>query len=257
MGLRSIPAGAGEPCPAYPVPHSGRVDPRGCGGAAAINEAMASKCGRSPRVRGSHRSERGSVCVMGSIPAGAGEPRLAAARVVEERVDPRGCGGAPSPYPFSSPCRGRSPRVRGSRCDPAFQAAPEGSIPAGAGEPSCPTPRRPRSWVDPRGCGGAIELIDDDDLNVGRSPRVRGSLHALHRRALTLGSIPAGAGEPTARSGLIPRRWVDPRGCGGAGCVPSLKTIGKGRSPRVRGSPADPALSSDPLGSIPAGAGEP
>ena len=51
----------------------------------------------------------------------------------------------------------------------------------------------------------------------GLSPRVRGSHLSIVCRAIALGSIPAGAGEPRARGAMFQPTRVYPRGCGGAG----------------------------------------
>ncbi len=91
----------------------------------------------------------------------------------------------------------------------------------------------------------------------GRSPRVRGSPSRRRERLPAGGSIPAGAGKPRRGWRQPPARGVDPRGCGEAEYQRAKVQRGKGRSPRVRGSPlgiADLDISS---GSIPAGAGKP
>ncbi len=91
----------------------------------------------------------------------------------------------------------------------------------------------------------------------GLSPRVRGSRGAGLLRAARHGSIPAGAGEPSAASsGRAPGR-VYPRGCGGAMTVPHAVTSEAGLSPRVRGSRLARTAPDVNSGSIPAGAGEP
>ena len=72
----SIPAGAGEPTDSAPVHGSNRVYPRGCGGAHRKPRQGRSLQGLSPRVRGSLIQGRWWIGGSGSIPAGAGEPRL-------------------------------------------------------------------------------------------------------------------------------------------------------------------------------------
>jgi len=86
---------------------------------------------------------------------------------------------------------------------------------------------------------------------------VRGSRNRLGDGRGESGSIPARAGEPSARHVRRDDPRVYPRACGGARnsheCVPDLG----GLSPRVRGSPAGPVHPGAPRGSIPARAGEP
>ncbi len=89
----SIPAGAGETRSSTPTATARRVDPRGCGGDAPPESAIASDEGRSPRVRGRRRPLPGRLPARRSIPAGAGETRPRAGGLRRRRVDPRGCGG--------------------------------------------------------------------------------------------------------------------------------------------------------------------
>jgi len=228
-----------------------------CGGAGGLFVVYRFGGGRSPRVRGSHRAPRRLHHRAGSIPACAGEPRSKSASFRSPRVDPRVCGGAWAWHWRTAITRGRSPRVRGSRRTPAPSHRPPGSIPACAGEPRLLTRRGRCWWVDPRVCGGASFQPLASVLRPGRSPRVRGSHQGVLRQAAHAGSIPACAGEPVQRTDRIFRVKVDPRVCGGA-CLP-CRSWGRvrGRSPRVRGSPGKATMSSAPVRSIPACAGEP
>ena len=70
-----------------------------------------------------------------SIPAGAGEPRGSGGPHGFHRVYPRGGGGTPVTDQLPSPLEGLSPRGRGNRVQMQRETLPEGSIPAGAGEP--------------------------------------------------------------------------------------------------------------------------
>ena len=71
------------------------------------------------------------------------------------------------------------------------------------------------------------------------------------------GSIPAWAGEPAPTRSRPRRCKVDPRVGGGARQRSSKISAIRGRSPRGRGSPELRVAGVDPLGSIPAWAGEP
>ena len=193
----SIPAGAGEPLRTVLTCGRGRVDPRGCGGASLGAHCRTKRPGRSPRVRGSRPPPRARRRARGSIPAGAGEPAPERTARFLFRVDPRGCGGAACRPAITGSWSGRSPRVRGSPEQLIVRDAPLGSIPAGAGEPRASRPRPAATRVDPRGCGGAIRLVTDCSILLGRSPRVRGSLVFGFPGVILFGSIPAGAGEPT------------------------------------------------------------
>ena len=133
--------------------------------------------------------------------------------------------------------RGPSPRARGSPGSMGASRLASGSIPAGAGKPSPDT----RGWmarrVHPRGRGEASFRETCGQLDLGPSPRARGSRNRTSRPSPASGSIPAGAGKPSRRG-------------------PST-TPARGPSPRARGSRQDKAAPVKAPRSIPAGAGKP
>ena len=131
------------------------------------------------------------------------------------------------------------------------------SIPACAGEPMSDLFHKGIPEVYPRVCGGTGYDVDDLDDDIGLSPRVRGNRRPGHVGGAYLGSIPACAGEPSARHALDALNLVYPRVCGGTGCVGVLDDIGDGLSPRVRGNRAVKGQYVAGVGSIPACAGEP
>ncbi|KXS38169.1 MAG: hypothetical protein AWU55_1647 [Halomonadaceae bacterium T82-2] len=253
----SIPAGAGKPItkgpclPTFGVDPRGcgeaavghawrpilRVDPRGCGEAQIQIDDGSPTAGRSPRVRGSPAQQYHGIVDAGSIPAGAGKPSAGRCWTPSTRVDPRGCGEASGRVDLPTFEWGRSPRVRGSlthspSCEDAL-----GSIPAGAGKPTCCGTGWCPAGVDPRGCGEARSSTCAPTDNSGRSPRVRGSPGRGKGSCRRPGSIPAGAGKPQQSIGTASLSRVDPRGCGEAEPTFRASTIAEGRSPRVRGSP--------------------
>ena len=147
--------------------------------------------------------------------------------------------------------------MRGSLVVVDRHAVAVGSIPAGAGEPPKGVGQSFHVRVDPRGCGGAVNTMQQEVLESGRSPRVRGSHFSRHVARRRAGSIPAGAGEPYRLGKCACTRRVDPRGCGGAAYDIDGHDFLEGRSPRVRGSQRQECFDRPYLGSIPAGAGEP
>ncbi len=98
----------------------------------------------------------------------------------------------------------------------AFADSSDGSIPAGAGEPSSGMKSAEYKWVYPRGCGGAGDGAPTTRMATGLSPRVRGSLAVMEPIGNRPGSIPAGAGEPSYAGLSSDMEGVYPRGCGGA-----------------------------------------
>ena len=158
LGNRSIPAGAGQPSTHLESGHLKGVYPRGCGAARSTIQVHQRGNGLSPRVRGSHRGCPAAPTARGSIPAGAGQPQLRLGSCLIRRVYPRGCGAAITAGLRISGWEGLSPRVRGSLEEGLQSVGCNGSIPAGAGQPShsciCSVVRP----VYPRGCGAAVIL---------------------------------------------------------------------------------------------------
>ena len=172
----SIPACAGEP--------------------KDIGELIGGGRGLSPRVRGSPMDIVMDSIMEGSIPACAGEPRSAACCRSFMRVYPRVCGGARKAIDLPVDDMGLSPRVRGSRGQPAERHHRPGSIPACAGEPRTAAGWPTSARVYPRVCGGACVGRLQNRPAEGLSPRVRGSRGRWKPRVVMPGSIPACAGEP-------------------------------------------------------------
>ena len=256
-GPWSIPAGAGEPRLQPREPSHGEVYPRGCGGTCAVCGRATRRLGLSPRVRGNPDELLLDFLGVGSIPAGAGEPRQRGGQSAGKRVYPRGCGGTLGWLARKRWRKGLSPRVRGNRRWSGARARRPGSIPAGAGEPAPGCGCSGGCWVYPRGCGGTAAQPSIAAQSVGLSPRVRGNPVGTTPVDQRRGSIPAGAGEPmraTRRGGTT---RVYPRGCGGTGAEYLGDLLDRGLSPRVRGNRRLVPAGEERAGSIPAGAGEP
>ena len=253
----SIPAGAGNPSRISRRDLSARVHPRGCGESGDTNTFTDHDRGPSPRVRGIPRSGRSERSGIGSIPAGAGNPRGTLPGRVRMRVHPRGCGESGDYNPQMKMSQGPSPRVRGiPQRVPDLLLGP-GSIPAGAGNPVRAALVMQLEWVHPRGCGESQRLVRPNGPARGPSPRVRGIPCSGMRRPGMIGSIPAGAGNPRRGGGPPPRPRVHPRGCGESSDSRIDSSPPRGPSPRVRGIPPTRPRAAGSPGSIPAGAGNP
>ena len=255
--MRSIPACAGEPDDYVSSKRQCGVYPRVCGGTHPSCRCTGRACGLSPRVRGNPFCRRGWMAKSGSIPACAGEPRLAAAAIPAASVYPRVCGGTQPASIVCGKVPGLSPRVRGNLPAGYGLRTRRGSIPACAGEPAADYAAACAREVYPRVCGGTTFHATTASQGVGLSPRVRGNLGVPAGVNGGPGSIPACAGEPH-RIRIPAWRWgVYPRVCGGTqGPAPALLSV-KGLSPRVRGNPAHCTHDSTARWSIPACAGEP
>ena len=150
----SIPACAGEPVVTRVFCRYGRVYPRVCGGTVFRALDIFTEWGLSPRVRGNPEPPYSPAPFCGSIPACAGEPRLAVAGIVGLRVYPRVCGGTGGGWQLRRWRWGLSPRVRGNPARTALDPSDLGSIPACAGEPGCYSSPSAPTGVYPRVCGG-------------------------------------------------------------------------------------------------------
>ena len=213
-----------------------------CGGTENPVSGAKPPGGLSPRVRGNHPTGLAAAVAGQSIPACAGEPSHRSAHTRPLGVYPRVCGGTRLELPSSCVGRGLSPRVRGNRgmivCAPTLK----GSIPACAGEPRSIHARAPGIRVYPRVCGGTVGVGIIADGGRGLSPRVRGNQEDNLPCQLSLGSIPACAGEPQRFVGVRGARPVYPRVCGGTDCKRCDTGSPRGLSPRVRGNHSRPPV---------------
>ena len=213
----------------------------------------------------------------GSIPACAGEPQGSGRYEEVYPVYPRVCGGTNDRTGRCHLVRGLSPRVRGNPDGHLIEPVYARSIPACAGEPTHPGVVRLGVRVYPRVCGGPAHAASSHPLILvyprvcggtglgmpcllgrpGLSPRVRGNRVSIRPANPPPRSIPACAREPMPENPQNPQVRVYPRVCGGtySGC---RRRYGmRGLSPRVRGNPLHYPCTPEPLGSIPACAGEP
>ena len=158
---RSIPACAGEPVSVENSLNSRslvRVYPRVCGGTAVVAASGAGSWGLSPRVRGNRSGNPVDFTGYRSIPACAGEPARAHARLKSIEVYPA-CAGDRFSRPGTSGPTAVYPRVCGGPINGLF----------GVDE----------NEVYPRVCGGANSRLTPRVYHQGLSPRVRGNLIRL------------------------------------------------------------------------------
>ena len=235
-GTGSIPACAGEPFTREAEWPLSKVYPRVCGGTEIGQLCRFYAGGLSPRVRGNLRRGRWFALPAGSIPACAGEPSPGLPAGWWPRVYPRVCGGTWSDQTITMAGEGLSPRVRGNLGRSIYVQRILRSIPACAGEPVAPNPRRGLRRVYPRVCGGTTGAVPPCRYGRGLSPRVRGNLPAHHDRAKEWRSIPACAGEPRRVCPTPRRSPVYPRVCGGTSLIRTEQGWAEGLSPRVRGN---------------------
>ena len=208
-GIGSIPAHAGEPSALASWGVALGVYPRACGGTRSAEAPLRTVvCGSIPAHAGEPRGSRPVLLpAWGLSPRMRGnlDPDVRDCFMASSRVYPRACGGT----------RGqRDAHVAGLGSIPAHAGEPQGKARVGRGLKAVLglSPRmrgNPRAswglggaaWVYPRACGGNRDGPPAPRYRrmSGLSPRMRGNLLTrpyLVRWVVTLGSIPAHAGEP-------------------------------------------------------------
>ena len=189
-----IPAYAGNTPDVASVVLSAWDHPRVCGEHRPATADSASGAGSSPRMRGTHADWLEGRRVLGIIPAYAGNTldRLFALNL--KRDHPRVCGEHPSMSIILPLTEGSSPRMRGTLLTLIFPCPASRIIPAYAGN----TPAGYSvAWCvrdHPRVCGEHIEYTVEGATSQGSSPRMRGTQIPAFQRFLSLGIIPAYAG---------------------------------------------------------------
>ena len=241
----SIPAHAGEPQPTQSTHCASGVYPRTCGGTQICPDRASRHRGLSPHMRGNlyaYTCEKGDTR---SIPAHAGEPAKKSAFAADMQVYPRTCGGTAAVPAGPGDPGGLSPHMRGNPFGKNQAVSIKRSIPAHAGEPGPYCLARKERRVYPRTCGGTRKKKRRRGRYAGLSPHMRGNPRRRRPTPPCIGSIPAHAGEPRARSTARMPSSVYPRTCGGTWSVLPRTQEEKGLSPHMRGNPSagrDPSL---------------
>ena len=211
--------------------------------------------GSSPRVRGTPAERVVALGPPGIIPACAGNTHGLITWMPMARDHPRVCGEHPLWMVSEVGAWGSSPRVRGTPPPSARPTACSGIIPACAGNTHTCARYQESGRDHPRVCGEHSKTISVPTGHVGSSPRVRGTLKVARCRIVLEGIIPACAGNTV--EAVAERRGVGdhPRVCGEHPSTIWPCAIGRGSSPRVRGTQDDRRRGQRRHGIIPACAG--
>ena len=145
--------------------------------------------------------------------------------------------------------------MRGSLNTKSKYGAHPGIIPAGAGLTTSTGVRDSPDRDHPRGCGAHAYSIPPIFIQLGSSPRVRGSLLFSVLPVSHSGIIPAGAGLTSSPIRSRRQSRDHPRGCGAHCRIGRHWSLSAGSSPRVRGSLKEGKKIAWCFGIIPAGAG--
>ena len=172
---RFIPACAGNRDTDQETIEVDSVHPRVCGEQSHVTSAPRGNFGSSPRVRGTERDRRITVCFRRFIPACAGNRRVERSLAARTTVHPRVCGEQTCVELTRGVKIGSSPRVRGTDLKIVSDINRDRFIPACAGNRQYIL--RALSWspVHPRVCGEQqLAGVYPSDW-IGSSPRVRGT----------------------------------------------------------------------------------
>ena len=218
-------------------------------------------CGSSPRMRGTLYCRPLACRVGGIIPAHAGNTVLLARKICSPWDHPRACGEHLRTFMNLLLRLGSSPRMRGTLPLRSFRVLPMGIIPAHAGNTAvrkdeggavrwiipahagntCLAPASPRLTRDhPRACGEHKKTMRLITLQEGSSPRMRGTLFPSSSQVVCFGIIPAHAGNTYFSLFWRVFCWDHPRACGEHDSTVSDRDLGRGSSPRMRGTRVKP-----------------
>ena len=172
---RFIPACAGNSFFRFAIIRPLPVHPRVCGEQLPDGSRVDHPNGSSPRVRGTGSCFLQFDVTNRFIPACAGNSPWLGRYPQVPTVHPRVCGEQERSEIYSHPCRGSSPRVRGTDRQPPEESNHVRFIPACAGNRgSWATPDNGLP-VHPRVCGEQCTHHNRWTARPGSSPRVRGT----------------------------------------------------------------------------------
>ena len=194
---------------------AGGVYPRPRGGTAHALSRARRLWGLSPPTRGNRRQSARLSRRYRSIPAHAGEPASAYAKMVSREVYPRPRGGTLEGRAANVRSAGLSPPTRGNHAPPRRHVGQRRSIPAHAGEPRMMMSSAAISRVYPRPRGGTTDTKRRSRKRCGLSPPTRGNPAPAVRAVVQDRSIPAHAGEPRDSASATISGAVYPRPRGG------------------------------------------
>ena len=165
------------------------------------------------------------------------------------------CGEHSSRHDHCGCIQGSSPRVRGTLFAVSVVVSSLGIIPACAGNTLCIDGIGLPTRDHPRVCGEHESIVDTSLIDVGSSPRVRGTLLIILSEIGWVGIIPACAGNTSPHKSASEAVRDHPRVCGEHLREIGSETIPMGSSPRVRGTQQLVKAVGDIVGIIPACAG--
>ena len=211
--------------------------------------------GSSPLARGTQEKGTHQRCVLGLIPARAGNTPLMARPSPAWRAHPRSRGEHQSTNCSLTACPGSSPLARGTLLLYLDESAEPGLIPARAGNTGGTCPADSANRAHPRSRGEHPRRTIHTLISRGSSPLARGTLIQRHLQNQTLGLIPARAGNTRCVRVNREKTGAHPRSRGEHFKGHPVADILSGSSPLARGTLARASRCLSWRGLIPARAG--
>ncbi len=252
---RFIPAWAGNTLENALERISGPVHPRVGGEHFRVRSRVGMQSGSSPRGRGTPRKTWNTLGIPRFIPAWAGNTAFPAEKGRKGPVHPRVGGEHLVRSIASRGCAGSSPRGRGTQSGAGFGVGGRRFIPAWAGNTSAFSVTLVPYTVHPRVGGEHFRPEHRYRVELGSSPRGRGTPAAEKGRKNERRFIPAWAGNTDSGLWFLAETSVHPR-VGGEHCRSRGKTENRrGSSPRGRGTRMESLTNGSTYRFIPAWAG--
>ncbi len=234
--LRFIPTGVGNTQDHGQHAQHDAVHPHGCGEHCFPTAMIDFNSGSSPRVWGTRCAGGVREVPARFIPTGVGNTLCHARDLAQCSVHPHGCGEHMIRLTATTPTRGSSPRVWGTR--PCALRSPRCGrfIPTGVGNTHRRGKPLPRLAVHPHGCGEHCGLWSGRRSRGGSSPRVWGTRTSTICAESWRRFIPTGVGNTLGEWGQLGDLAVHPHGCGEHHTDASPDNAFNGSSPRVWGT---------------------
>ena len=201
-----------------------------------MTNVLSDEAGSSPRMRGTPLRETADIDAPGIIPAYAGNTPPCPGRAAIHWDHPRVCGEHCSTSSAVFLRSGSSPRMRGTPQQLALFHCCSGIIPAYAGNTGSAQTFERRSWDHPRVCGEHWSRSPVASRSAGSSPRMRGTPHIFFIDIVSMGIIPAYAGNTRIVLFRFRKIWDHPRVCGEHKGRSGIQGRHRGSSPRMRGT---------------------
>ena len=192
--------------------------------------------GSSPRMRGTPTHAHARCGCFGLIPTYAGNTTRSKQLNHSNKAHPHVCGEHSVWFAALRGWLGSSPRMRGTRRPRTIRSGRPRLIPTYAGNTGCSAGVSKSSAAHPHVCGEHFTQLKRSAGTHGSSPRMRGTLSTVGFTMPPVRLIPTYAGNTHASRAHIHASQAHPHVCGEHLDSRRLSHVGRGSSPRMRGT---------------------